>query len=136
MRHALVIALAALGLAAPAAAQRHDIASPGFDIPNAQRSASRIRIQAPRPSAPSHAPYTLETPIHTLMEDPLTLAWLDKHFPGMSERMRDPEVATLFDGVSIQGLSIDPDHGRALTPEVMAKLKVSLEAAQAGKPAS
>jgi hypothetical protein len=65
------------------------------------------------------------------MEDPVTLAWLDKHFPGMSERMRDPEVGTLFDGVSIQGLSIDPDHGRALTPEVMAKLAVSLEKAQA-----
>ena len=88
--------------------------------------------QPPAPAAGPHAPYTLETPIHTLMEDPVTLAWLDRHFPGMSERMRDPEVGTLFDGVSIQGLSIDPDHGRALTPEVMAKLAVSLEKAQAG----
>lgn len=90
------------------------------------------------PAAPASAPakahpkYTLDTPIHTLMEDPRMLVWLDKHFPGMSERMRDPEVGTLFDGVSIQGLSIDPDHGRALTPEVMAKLARSLEAAQAG----
>jgi hypothetical protein len=44
--------------------------------------------------------------------------------------MRDEEVATIFAGVSIVGLSIDPDHGKALTPEVMAKLKVSLEKAQ------
>ena len=82
--------------------------------------------------ATAHPKYTLETPIHTLMEDPVTLAWLDKHFPGMSERMRDPEVGTIFAGVSIQGLSLDPDHGRALTPEVMAKLAASLEAAQSG----
>ncbi|TAL30671.1 hypothetical protein [Phenylobacterium sp.] len=81
----------------------------------------------PTPASPK---YTLETPIHELMEDPKMLAWLDRHFPGLSERMRDPEVGALFAGVSIQGLSIDPDHGRALTPEVMAKLKVSLEKAQ------
>lgn len=79
---------------------------------------------------PAKPKYTLETPIHELMEDPRMLAWLDKHFPGLSERMRDPEVGTLFAGVSIYGLSIDPDHGRALTPEVMAKLKVSMEKAQ------
>ena len=105
-----ILALAMLALAAPAAA-----------------------AEPPPPAAIArlHAAYTLETPIHTLMEDPVTLAWLDKHFPGMSERMRDPEVGTLFDGVSIQGLSIDPDHGRALTPEVMAKLAVSLQKAQA-----
>lgn len=86
------------------------------------------------PAAAQTAPtprYTLDTPIHELMEDPKMLAWLDRHFPGLSERMRDPEVGTLFAGVSIQGLSIDPDHGRGLTPEVMAKLKLSLEKAQA-----
>jgi hypothetical protein len=77
------------------------------------------------------AKYTLETPIHDLMEDSKMLAWLDRHFPGLSERMRDPEVGTMFAGVSIHGLSIDPDHGRALTPEVMAKLAISLEKAQA-----
>jgi hypothetical protein len=91
------------------------------------------------PAAPStavkpHAPYTLETPIETLMDDPVTLAWLDKHFPGLSERMRDPEVATIFAGSSIDDMSKDPDHGRMLTPEVMAKLKVSLEQAQVAKP--
>ena len=90
----------------------------------------------PAPAAPptaAKAPprYTLDTPIHELMEDPRTLAFLDKHFPGMSERMRDPEVGTLFAGVSIRGLSIDPDHGRALTPAVMEKLAVALEKAQA-----
>ncbi len=94
--------------------------------------AATATAQTPAP----HPPYTLETPIETLMSDPVTLAWLDKHFPGLSERMRDEEVATIFAGVSIEGLSIDPDHGRALTPEVMAKLKVSLEQAQAPKPAS
>ena len=89
-------------------------------------------LAAPVAAQPAKPPpkYTLETPIHDLMEDPKMLAWLDKTFPGMSERMRDPEVGTLFAGVSIYGLSIDPDHGRALTPEVMAKLKVSLEKAQ------
>ena len=87
------------------------------------------------PAAPAKAKYTLETPIHELMEDPRMLAWLDRHFPGLSERMSDPEVGTLFAGVSIQGLSIDPDHGRTLTPEVMAKLAVSLENSQA-EPAS
>jgi hypothetical protein len=81
-------------------------------------------------SPPAKPRYTLETPIHDLMEDARMLAWLDKHFPGLSERMSDPEVGTLFAGVSIQGLSIDPDHGRALTPEVMAKLKTSMEKAQ------
>ncbi|MFZ5719376.1 MAG: hypothetical protein ACOY5Y_07915 [Pseudomonadota bacterium] len=80
---------------------------------------------------PAKPTYTLDTPIHELMEDPRTLAFLDKHFPGLSERMRDPEIGTMFAGVSIQGLSIDPDHGRALTPEVMAKLAKSLEEAQA-----
>jgi hypothetical protein len=90
---------------------------------------------APGPVAP-HAPYTLDTPIEVMMQDPVTLSWLDKHFPGLTERMKDEEVATLFAGVSIQGLSIDPDHGRALTPEVMAKLKVSLEQAQAPPPAT
>lgn len=91
-------------------------------------------LAQPTPSPPAarpHAPYTLETPIEVLMQDPVTLAWLDAHFPGLSERMRDEEVATLFAGVSIEGLSIDPDHGKALTPEVMAKLKVSLAQAQA-----
>ena len=93
--------------------------------------------QPPAPAAPAaaavkpHAPYTLETPIEVLMEDPVTLAWLDKHFPGLTERLRDPEVATIFAGSSIDDMSKDPDHGRALTPEVMAKLKVSLEQAQA-----
>jgi hypothetical protein len=86
--------------------------------------------QAPKPK------YTLDTPIHVLMEDPKMLAWLDKHFPGLSERMRDPEVGTIFAGVSIQGLSIDPDHGRALTPAVMEKLAASLEKAQAEPAAS
>ncbi|MBL8554290.1 MAG: hypothetical protein JNL41_08430 [Phenylobacterium sp.] len=97
----------------------------------APTASAQPEAPAPAPAARPHATYTLETPIHTLMEDPVTLAWLDRHFPGMSARMRDPEVGTLFDGVSIQGLSIDPDHGRALTPEVMAKLAVSLEKAQA-----
>jgi hypothetical protein len=83
---------------------------------------------------PARPKATLDTPIHQLMEDPVTLAWLDQHFPGLSERMRDPEVGTLFAGVSIRGLSIDPDHGRALTPEVMAKLEASLEKAQAAPP--
>lgn len=108
----LILALAVLALAAPAAMAEPDSAA------------------TPPAAAIPHAKYTLETPIHTLMEDPVTLKWLDKHFPGLSERMRDPEVGTLFDGVSIQGLSIDPDHGRALTPDVMAKLSVSLEKAQ------
>lgn len=86
---------------------------------------------AARPAPAAAKPkYTLDTPIHDLMEDPKMLAWLDKHFPGMSERMSDPEVGTIFAGVSIQGLSIDPDHGRALTPAVMARLKASLEKAQ------
>jgi hypothetical protein len=85
----------------------------------------------PAATQPAKPKYTLDTPIHVLMEDPRMLAWLDKHFPGLSERMRDPEVGTVFAGVSIQGLSIDPDHGRALTPQVMEKLKVSLEKAQA-----
>src|SRR4051812_27002256 len=91
-------------------------------------SGGMAHAEAPEPPASAapavvaHAPYTLETPIETLMEDPVTLAWLDKHFPGLSERMRDPEVATLFADVSIEGLSIDPDHGRGLTPDVMAKL--------------
>jgi len=88
---------------------------------------------APPAAAPArpHPKYTLDTPIHELMEDPRTLAFLDEHLPGLSERMRDPEVGTLFAGVSIQGLSIDPDHGRALTPAVMARLAAALEAAQA-----
>ena len=81
-------------------------------------------------SGPAKPKYTLETPIHDLMEDPKMLAWLNRHFPGLAERMSDPEVGTLFAGVSIYGLSIDPDHGRALTPEVMAKLRVSMEKAQ------
>jgi hypothetical protein len=90
---------------------------------------------APSPAARPHAPYTLDTPIEVLMADPVTLKWLDAHFPGLSERMRDEEVATIFAGVSIQGLSIDPDHGKALTPDVMAKLAVSLEQAQKAQPA-
>ena len=90
----------------------------------------------PPAAAKAHPKYTLETPIETLMEDPVTLAWLDKHFPGLTERMRDPEVATIFAGSSIDDMSKDPDHGRALTPEVMAKLKVSLEQAQAAAPAT
>ena len=85
-------------------------------------------VAAAEPPKPK---YTLETPIHDLMEDPRTLAFLEEHLPGLSERMRDPEIGTMFAGVSIQGLSIDPDHGRALTPEVMAKLAKALEDAQA-----
>ena len=116
---ALVLAAAAL-CSGPALAQHAPAAkaSPGGPT-------------GPKPAAPTTAKYTLDTPIHELMEDPRTLAFLDRHFPGLSERMRDPEVGTLFAGVSIQGLSIDPDHGRALTPEVMAKLAVALEKAQA-----
>jgi hypothetical protein len=49
-------------------------------------------------SPPAKPRYTLETPIHDLMEDARMLAWLDKHFPGLSERMSDPEVGTLFAG--------------------------------------
>jgi len=118
-RLALVLAAAALG-GAPALAQHAPAAK-----------ASSAGPAATKPAAPAKAKYTLDTPIHELMEDPKMLAWLDKHFPGLSERMGDPEVGTIFAGVSIQGLSIDPDHGRALTPEVMAKLAASLEKAQA-----
>src|ERR1051325_5984571 len=68
---------------------------------------------APEPSPPAaarpHPPYTLETPIETLMADPVTLAWLDKHFPGLTERMKDPEVATIFAGSSIDDMSKHPD---------------------------
>ncbi len=88
----------------------------------------------PRPgsgAAAKPARHTLDTPIHVLMDDPRTLAFLDKHFPGMSDRMSDPEIGAMFAGVSLQGLSIDPDHGRTLTPEVMARLAVALEKAQA-----
>ena len=81
--------------------------------------------------AKTHAKYTLETPILELMDDPRTLAFLDKHMPGLSERMRDPEVATIFANSSIDDMSKDPDHGRMLTPAVMAKLAVALEQAQA-----
>jgi hypothetical protein len=95
------------------------------------RTLAVMLLAAALGAPPAKPKYTLDTPIHELMEDPKMLAWLDRHFPGLSERMRDPEVGTLFAGVSIQGLSIDPDHGRALTPEVMAKLKVSIEKAQA-----
>jgi len=102
--------------------------------------AAAVLAAGPAPAqAPAKPKYTLETPIHDLMEDPKMLAWLDKHFPGLSERMQDPEVGTIFAGVSIHGLSIDPDHGRALTPEVMARLKASIEKAQeepAAPPAS
>jgi hypothetical protein len=117
----LVLVLAAAALCGGAAFAQHAPAA----------KASPAGPAATRPAAPAQAKYTLETPIHELMEDPRMLAWLDKHFPGLSERMSDPEVGTLFAGVSIQGLSIDPDHGRALTPEVMAKLAASLEKAQA-----
>jgi hypothetical protein len=79
----------------------------------------------------SHAPYTLETPILTLMEDPRTLKFLDDHLPGLSERMRDPEVAQLFGDSSLADMSKDADHGRMLTPEVMAKLAGLLAEAQA-----
>jgi hypothetical protein len=112
----LALAVAACG-AGPALAQTSGPGANGGKAPQAA------------PAKPA-AKYTLETPIEELMENPVTLAWLDRHFPGLSERMKDPEVATLFAGVSIEGLSIDPDHGRALTPEVMAKLKASLEKAQ------
>ena len=93
-------------------------------------AAAALAVGPASAQAPAKPKYTLETPIHDLMEDPKMLAWLDKHFPGLSERMQDPEVGTLFAGVSIYGLSIDPDHGRALTPEVMAKLKASIEKEQ------
>jgi hypothetical protein len=109
----LALVLAAVLVAGPVVAQP----------PPADPAAAKAPAVKPK--------YTLETPIHELMEDPKMLAWLDRHFPGLSERMSDPEVGALFAGVSIQGLSIDPDHGRALTPEVMAKLAVSLEKAQA-----
>jgi hypothetical protein len=85
----------------------------------------------PEPSAGAHPKYTLETPILVLMEDPRTLAVLDKHLPGLSERMRDPEVATIFSNTSLDDMSKDPDHGRALTTERMARLAAALEAAQA-----
>ena len=127
MRRLAFVLASAVAIAAPATAQPQTLRT---DLPE-QRPAS-----PPPAAAKPHAPYTLDTPIEDLMADPVTLKWLDAHFPGLSERMRDEEVATIFAGVSIQGLSIDPDHGRALTPEVMAKLKVSLEQAQAGKPAS
>lgn len=120
--------VAAILTAGPAAAQH----------PGGPPAGAAPKAAAPAPPGPAraHAPYTLDTPIQDLMADPVTLVWLDKHFPGLSERMKDEEVATLFDGVSIQGLSIDPDHGKALTPEVMAKLAVSLAQAQAATPAT
>jgi hypothetical protein len=127
MRILIILAAGLVGM--PAVAQ--PAARGASDAPVVWGSGARIRVEAPQ-AAPvaAHAPYTLETPIETLMEDPVTLKWLDAHFPGLSERMRDPEVATVFAGTSIQDLSIDPDHGRGLTPEVMAKLAVSLAAAQ------
>lgn len=117
----LLLALTALTLSGGAAAAQHAAA------PAANAGAS-----APAPGAVKpHPKYTLETPILELMEDPRTLAFLDKHLPGLSERMRDPEVATIFANTSLDDMSKDPDHGRALTPEVMAKLAVLLEQAQA-----
>ena len=132
MRRFVSAMIGAALLAGPAAAQH-----PGGQALAPSAAAKTAPSPTPSATATAHAPYTLDTPIEELMADPVTLAWLDKHFPGLSERMRDEEVATLFAGVSIQGLSIDPDHGRALTPDVMAKLAVSLAQAQAEpKPAS
>ena len=92
--------------------------------------AARAQIPANAAAKP-HPKFTMETPILQLMEDPRTLAFLDKHLPGLSERMRDPEVANLFANTSLDHMSKDPDHGRALTPSVMTKLAAGLEEAQA-----
>lgn len=124
MRRFVSAMIGAALLAGPAAAQH-----PGGQA--LAPSAATRTAPGPTPSAPAHAPYTLETPILVLMEDPRTLAFLDKHLPGLSERMRDEEVATIFGDTSLDDMSKDPDHGRALTPEVMAKLAKLLADAQA-----
>lgn len=103
----------------------------------AQHASGSVPAPAARPApatataATAHVPYTLETPILTLMEDPRTLAFLDKHLPGLSARMRDEEVATIFGSTSLDDMSKDPDHGRALTPDVMVRLAKLLADAQA-----
>ena len=96
--------------------------------------------KAPPPAAPAAATVpklTIDSTFGELLSDPRTKAVLDRHMPGFSERMMgDPEVATMFAGVTLAGMAVDPDHGRMFTPQVLAMFTRELAAAQEEPPPS
>jgi len=86
---------------------------------------------APAATAPAEKKLTIDSTFFELIADPRTKAVLDKHMPGFTERMLgDQEIATMFGGVTLAGMAVDPDHGRMFTPEVLAMFTRELAAAQ------
>ena len=70
-----------------------------------------------------------------LVADARTAEVLKKRMPGFVERFReDDQLQAMFGAITIRELSIDQDHARGLTPEVLAKLDAELIAAQAAPP--
>jgi hypothetical protein len=113
----LSIGLAAATLLAPSAYAQHTPppvvqAAPGANAPGARLSIDSTFIQ--------------------LAEDPRTAAVMKKRMPGMVERlMEDEQVRAMMGGITVREMSIDQDHGKALTPQVLAMLDAEFAAAQA-----
>ena len=86
---------------------------------------------AAKPAAPGQK-LTIDSSFFDLVENPRTAAVLKKRMPGFVERfIEDEQLQQMFGAISIRGLSIDQDHARGFTPEVLAKLDAELAAAQA-----
>ena len=78
----------------------------------------------------------LDTPVVDLILDARTAKVIERRMPDFVDRMRrDAEFVDMIASSSLNDLSRDP-HVRGLTPEVLARLRTELEAAQAeGAPA-
>lgn len=101
-------------------------------------AAGPLAAQPKPPPAPTPAAapkLTIDSTFGDLLSDPRTKAVIDRHMPGFSERlMNDPEVATMFAGVTLAGMAVDPDHGRMFTPQVLEMFTRELAAAQQEPP--
>jgi hypothetical protein len=108
------------------------LGSPAF----AQHPAPAARAEPTAPPAivpqPTSGRLSIDSTFIQLAEDPRTAAVMKKRMPGMVERlMEDEQVRAMMGGITVREMSIDQDHGKALTPQVLAMLDAEFAAAQA-----
>lgn len=118
------VALAAMALA-PAAYAQHP-------APAAQPTAPPAIV--PQPTS---GRLSIDSTFIELASDPRTAAVMKKRMPGLVERLEeDEQVRAMMGGITVREMSIDQDHGKALTPQVLAMLDAEFAAAQAAAPAA
>jgi hypothetical protein len=105
--------------------------------------ATAAQAQHPTPAAapavvakPTPGRLSIDSTFLQLATDPRTAAVMKKRMPGLFEQLeQNEEVRAMMGGITVREMSIDQDHGKALTPQVLAMLDAEFAAAQTASPA-